>query len=453
MHLAKSTNNWLAVFSGLFLTILSSLPTLAQENSPYSRYGLGDVVPNQNVVNRGMGGLSIAVPNFLSINLNNPAALGNISNTRNFSNAMFDLGGEIDIRTLRSTTTPDKFKSVNTLISYLQVAFPISSKKMEKKGTYWGLSLGLRPVTRINYKIEKRERLAGIDSLQTLYEGSGGLNQVNVSTGLRIKNLNIGISGGYTFGTKDYSTKLNFINDTVTYLKSNTEATSQFGGAFLNAGFQYVINTKKGAAFNLGGFVNLQHTLNGTRDKINETFSFNSVGSTSTIDTVAYRSEEDGKIRMPMTFGGGITYQDKNRNWIFGAEFESTRWSDYRFYEEKDEVQNSWVIRAGAEYYPARPNAPTIKYWNFVKYRAGFNYGPDYIRLNKNRNNYSASLGASFPLTNAQRIRFGEYVLLNTAVEIGGRGNKQSESLRESIIRFSFGISMNARWFQKRSYD
>ncbi|HRF27774.1 MAG TPA: hypothetical protein PKW54_10550, partial [Ferruginibacter sp.] len=63
MQLAKSTNNWLAVFSGLILTILSSFPTLAQENSPYSRYGLGDIVPNQNVVNRGMGGLSIAVPN------------------------------------------------------------------------------------------------------------------------------------------------------------------------------------------------------------------------------------------------------------------------------------------------------------------------------------------------------------------------------------------------------
>ena len=94
---------------------------------------------------------------------------------------------------------------------------------MEKKGTYWGVSLGLRPVTRINYKVEKTERLSGIDSLQTVFEGSGGLNQVNLSTGIRIKRFNIGISTGYTVGNKDYSTKLNFINDLVVYYKSNYE--------------------------------------------------------------------------------------------------------------------------------------------------------------------------------------------------------------------------------------
>lgn len=414
---------------------------------------MGDWVPNQNIVNRGMGGISAAVPNFLSINFNNPASLGNLSNSRNFANTIFDIGGEVDIRNLRSTVTPDKYKSTNAIISYLQIGFPVSSKKMEKKGKYWGVSLGLRPLTRINYKIEKRERLAGIDSLQTVFEGSGGLNQVNVSTGLKIKNLNIGISTGYTFGNKDYSTRLNFINDSTVYYKSNTEAQSQFGGVFLNTGIQYVINTKKGGAINLGGYVNLQQSLSATRKKINETITFSSTGSIINIDTVDFRKDENGKIDMPMTYGFGFTYQDKNRHWLFGADFEATTWSTYRFYKEPDAVQDNWIIRTGAEYYPARTNTSATKYWNFVKYRAGFYFGPDYIKLNNNRSNYAASLGASFPLTSAQRIRFGEYVVLNTAFEVGGRGNKNSQSLRESILRFSFGISMNARWFQKRSYD
>lgn len=427
---------------------------MAQENSPYSRYGMGDIVPNQNVVNRGMGGLSTAVPNFLNINLTNPALLGNLSNTRNLSNTLFDIGGEVDIRTLKSTTNPDKFKSVNTLISYLQVAFPVSSKKMEKKRTFWGVSLGLRPVTRINYKIEKTERLSGIDSLQTVFEGSGGLNQVNLSTGLRIKNFNIGFSTGYTFGTKDYSTRLNFVNDSVIYYKSNYEAQSQFGGAFLNTGVFYTGATKKGGAINLGAFVNFRQKLSAKRDKINETFTYSSVGSLVNIDTIDYKQQESGKIEIPMTYGVGFSYQDKNRNWLVGAEFEATSWSKYRYYGEQDAVRDNWVIRAGAEYYPAKANTANNKYWSSVKYRVGFYYGPDYVKLNNERPNYAATIGASFPLTRTQLFyNLGDYVLLNTAVEIGGRGNKQSQSFRETVMRFSFGVSMNARWFRKRSYD
>ena len=32
----------------------------AQDNSPYSRYGLGDLHPNTNIYNRGMAGISAA---------------------------------------------------------------------------------------------------------------------------------------------------------------------------------------------------------------------------------------------------------------------------------------------------------------------------------------------------------------------------------------------------------
>ena len=131
----------------------------------------------------------------------------------------------------------------------------------------------------------------------------------------------------------------------------------------------------------------------------------------------------------------------------------SDLWSNYRYYGQEDVVQNNWTIRVGAQYYPAKDNTASRKYWSFVKYRAGFYYGPDYIKLSSNRPNYAATVGASFPLTSLQRIRFGEYVLLNTALEIGARGNKQTFSVRENITRISIGISMNARWFQKRSYD
>ena len=454
MHLVKSTTAGLKkTFTTIFAVFITCV-AIAQENSPYSRYGLGDVVPNQNVVSRGMGGIVAGYSDYQSINFVNPASLGNVRST------IFDLGGDIDIRNLKSNTSPDKFKSVNTIISYLQLGFPIGSEKMGKKGNFWGVSFGLRPVTRINYKIETYKRFSGIDSMKTIYEGSGGITQANISTGLKIKNLSFGLSTGYTFGSKDYSTQLNLISDTVAYYQSNTATKTRFGGVFLNLGTQYEIIMKKDdiavkdkPVLRIGAYANLKQNLTAKRDNINETINYDGNGGFTNIDTVSFSADVKGKVIMPATYGIGFTFSKKKI--LFGADFEMSNWDNYRYYEQKDAVQNSFMVRAGAQYFPALDNTPAAKYWSFVKYRAGLYYGNDYVKLNdNNRPNYGLTLGAGLPLTSLQRLSFNrETVILNTGIEIGARGNKQSESLRENILRFSIGVSMNARWFLKPKFD
>ena len=460
MHLANLTTAGIKRFFGLVLSVSIYSFAAAQENSPYSRYGIGDIVPNQNIVNRGMGGIAAGYTNpnigdqkyvtpaflFQSLNLVNPASLGGLNNT------VLDVGGEVDIRTLKSTSSPAKYTATNTLISYLQLGFPIGTAKMKKKGTYWGLSFGLRPVSRIGYKIEKNERLQLpplSDSLNTLYEGTGGLNQINIGTGVKIKNFSFGINTGYSFGTRDYSTKLTFINDSVIYYKSNTEAQSRFGGLFLDLGVQYLIKLKTGI-LNLGAYGNLQQNLKAKKNNIDETFAYDGTGGTISIDTVSYNSDVKGRVKIPATYGTGFTYQ--NNHWLFGLDLEFSNWKAYRFYGQEDAVQNSWVIRGGVQYYPAKESSATSRYWNFVKYRAGFYYGPDYIKVSGSRPSYAFTGGASFPLTDLKRLR-GEYVVLNTGFEFGSKGNKQTFSVKENITRINIGISMNARWFLKRSYD
>lgn len=91
---------------------------------------------------------------------------------------------------------------------------------------------------------------------------------------------------------------------------------------------------------------------------------------------------------------------------------------------------------------------------SYIKYRAGFYFGPDYIKYNDTRINYAVTGGFSLPLTTPRYIQTrGEFVSLNTSFEIGARGDKDSYALRENFTRINIGISMNARWFQKRSYD
>ena len=64
----------------LFLSCVS-LANAQTENSPFSRYGLGNPVPNQNIINRGMGGFSAAYGDFQSVNFSNPAAYSKLKAT------------------------------------------------------------------------------------------------------------------------------------------------------------------------------------------------------------------------------------------------------------------------------------------------------------------------------------------------------------------------------------
>ncbi|WP_255154079.1 hypothetical protein [Ferruginibacter sp. HRS2-29] len=446
MHLVNLTTARLKRISGLAIAVLFSAFSYAQENSPYSRFGMGDITPNRNIVNKSMGGISAGFSDFQSINLNNPASISSLAVT------VFDVGGAIDIRTLKSNTSPERFKSTNTNISYLQLGFPIK----QKKNLLWGVSFGLRPVTRINYKLLEpgRDPVTG-DSLDFLSEGNGGLSQANISTGIRIKKFSFGISSGYSFGNNDYTRKKIFYNDSIIYQRSNSEVLTRFGGIFLTIGAQYEFRTARKGTIRLGAYTNLAQNLTAKRDALSETFRYDGNGGITTIDTVSYVKGNSGKIKYPATYSFGFTYSDSNYHWIIGADLDLADWKGYSSFGAKDaNVQNNWTVRVGAQYMPADIRTPPSKYWKFVKYRAGLFYGKDYITLGADRPEYGATFGAGFPLTSLNsRNPYGGFATFNAGIDIGVRGNKSSQSIRENITRFSIGFTMNTRWFQKLKYD
>jgi hypothetical protein len=451
----------------------------AQENSPYSRYGLGDLTPNHNIFTRGMAGISAGVADFTTldpansnkantfrlqpsnnngINFTNPASLSTIASTNFLGNTIFDVGLDIDYRTLKSSNPAKKFTSANTYISYLQIAFPLATAKMRKKDMNWAMSLGLRPVSKINYKIQENVRNLNIgDSTSTLYEGSGGVNQAFLGTAVKIKNFSIGVNAGYMFGSKDISAIKAIINDTVSHYTSNHEDKTTFGGFFINAGIQYdipltTVGKEITSNLRLGAYGNIQQNLNASNDLIRETIFYDANGNQYRLDSV-YENNVKGKIKYPAMVAFGGVYQ--NANWLVGADFEYGFWSQYRFYDKTDLVQNNWKVRVGTQYFPLNEKKQTRKYFNYVKYRAGFYYGSDYIKtnVNGNRPEYGFTVGTGMPLTSVRRQNpYGGYVVLNTGLEFASRGNKQT-NIRENLFRFSIGISMNANWFRKPKYN
>jgi len=445
MHSAKLTIS--KILPLFFIACGFQHAVYSQENSPYSRYGLGDLVPNSNITSRGMGGITAGFNDFSGINFTNPSSYGNLKST------IFDIGMEIDRKTLKSTVPPSTFTATNSVMTYLQLGFPIKMTKANKKGIFWGMNLGLKPVTRINYKISALSRLDGIDSVGNIYEGSGGINQAYVGTGLKIKKVSVGVNAGYMFGNKDFSTLVSLLNDSVQYSQSNTQTRTHFGGLFVSGGFQFEQKfkkkNKKESILRLGAYGSVKQTMTARKDETVETVVFDAAGNKFRVDSV-YQDNVSGEVVYPSTVGAGITYQ--TMNWLFGVDYETTKWEDLKYFNEDTKVQNTWKIRFGTEYLPLKDNTPFKKYFSFVRYRFGFYYGPDYIKVNESLPDYGFSFGAGFPL----KLRKGYYEtqtsLLNTAIEIGSRGDKKS-NIRETTFRICFGLSLSDLWFGRAKYQ
>ncbi len=188
--------------------ILDQSVGFAQDNSPYSRYGLGDLVSPTNVTSRSIGGIAAGYSDPFSINFNNPASYSLFQSLKEqkskklaWGRAVLDLGVNFDSRTLRESNIPEKFVANNAVFSYLQVGVPLRKN--------WGMSFGLRPVSRISYKINQVEKLIDpstqlpIDSALTEFSGDGGSYLTTIGTGYKFNNgLSIGFNTGYLFGKK-----------------------------------------------------------------------------------------------------------------------------------------------------------------------------------------------------------------------------------------------------------
>ena len=119
MQLAKKTMfkkfSKKTVIAASILIAVSSIYTnavSAQENSPYSRFGLGDKTPNTNILNRGMGGVASGFVSPSTINYTNPASYGFFQSTKEFNSKrmlngrmVFDVGADITGRNLINTTS------------------------------------------------------------------------------------------------------------------------------------------------------------------------------------------------------------------------------------------------------------------------------------------------------------------------------------------------------------
>jgi hypothetical protein len=443
----------------------------AQDNSPYSRYGLGDIYPSSNIYNRGMAGLSAAYSDpridgasdprngkyYSSINFSNPASYSRFyalkeanSNKLQFGRMLLDIGVNLSSRTLHEANNPQSFTASNAYFSYMQLGIPLRKNL--------GFVLGLRPLSTISYNIIRHERIA-VDSVDTKFNGDGGSYLFNTGFGFAVKNLSLGINAGYLFGKKDYSTRREFKNDTVVYSASNHQTKSVFGGIFFNAGAQYRVDLNKDGTkyLQLGAMGNMRHGIRTRSDVIRETYVRDpNDGAELRLDSVSEQLDVKGKLTYPSGFGAGFIVEqlpdDKKQGWLFGVDYITNNWDDYRFNGQVDAVRGNWELKIGGQVRPKIKNS----YRNLLAYRAGVFFGSDYIYLNNQKlSTWGITAGISLPIANLKdaSARFRtQFSVVNISAEYLKRGSS-SNPINENQFRLSVGFTLSDRWFNKRKYD
>ena len=445
-------------YTVLLITVFTPASLLlAQENSPYSRYGIGDLYPSQTIAARGLAGLTAAYSDGRTLNTDNPASYSNIPSYSNGGLFTFDVGVSLDARTLHNAKPVLKYNSVNLIPSYILVGFPLNKK-------HWGMAAGLKPVSRINYNIESFTN--GVDSsIHTLYNGSGGLNEAFVGIGKRWGGLSIGVNGGYLFGRKEITTNVLVVNDSVGYHNGNVASTSNYGGLFANAGVQLHIKlnkkdsadkTKSAYGLTIGAAGTLKQKINVYSNVLNETFFYNADGAELPYDTVSYRKNPTDKATLPMTINFGVmlnkevsAYPYSDNKWMIGAEFSAGNWgNDYRYNNQKDAVTNNWMLRAGGAY---TPDPFATSFFAHTIYRLGIFTGKDYIDADGNGLKTTAvTLGFGLKVKTPRYSN--QSTIINTAIEIGKRGTN-ANNVTENFFKISAGLSLSDLWFQKRKYE
>ncbi|TAF53510.1 MAG: hypothetical protein EAZ62_04455 [Sphingobacteriia bacterium] len=446
--------SFLAFALGIFTTSFS------QTNSPFSRYGIGNLSGPQHTISRGMGGLQAVYADGLnnnvglSVNFNNPATYSQ------FYMMTYDLALNLDSRNLKSNQPAGTFSSVYLIPGYVAIGTPLNVKKG------LGLAFGLKPLSRVNYSVITRERTAG-DSLGTNFNGSGGSYDAFVGVGKKWKNFSVGVNTGYRFGRKETATLKSFLNDTLSYQQSNSSTATSFGNFFFQGGLQYELSLyKKDNSFTkstdqywlrFGATATLQQNLNATRDIVRQTYALSAIGNQTEIDSVFKITDEKGTIVIPATYEGGIMLHKTISNsrglfeiWSFGLEYSTTQWTKYRYYGQPDALRNSWMLRLGGQFSP-NPQTGT-NYLSSVNYRFGVNIGQDYIDADGNGlRTRSISFGAGLPIRRWRSYET-QYTVVQMAFQYGKRGSSVN-NITENFLQVNFGVSLNDKWFIKRRYD
>ncbi len=415
----------------IICTVLAgSVSAQIQINSPYTRYGVGNIVEKGlNPRLFAMGGLHFGIQSNDMINPANPASYAAFdSTTFVFDAGLFGTG--VTLRTDQASQSSNYLS-----LSHLLFGMPITR--------WWKTSIGMLPFSYVGYDIYNTVSVENISNVEYVYRGSGGYNQLYWGNAFRLgKKFSLGFNFKYIFGTIEKARAVSFpdsIEMKNTYISSSVTASGIYG----DIGIQY--KTKLAGKLNLivGGVFGPQLNINTKGSFLATTYLGDLSSVLYTRDTIRYQNGLKGNFVMPVRTGLGFSLGKSNK-WLVGMDFSWQNWEKYRSYGESDSLKNRWNIALGGEYIP---NYRSINsYFQRVAYRFGAHYGktPLYL-MNNHISEFGISFGLSLPIRKSRST-------INASIEVGQQGTTTNGLIQENYIRFSLGVNIFENWFVKSKY-
>ncbi len=417
----------------LIVTVLSfGLNAQTGINSPYSRYGLGQLnAENMNTISMGMGGLSIAIHDPTALNPANPASYGSLDS----ASFLFEVGVAGNITTLKTTSLDES--GYDATLSYIFAGFPIT--------TWWKSGIGIMPFSKIGYNIEVLIEVPNFSNVVHSFSGDGGLNQVFWGNGFNVtKKLRAGLDITYLFGQSSRTSTV-YYPDSVFIFGTRVESKIHGGGFIFDYGIQYDIDINNTMQATIGATYANKFNLNATRSYLSKTITGGYGDEVEYIkDTIEYIQDDKGSIVIPQRFGVGFVLK-KQDNWLIGVDFEWQNWKEFAVYDIPDTLINSYHITVGGQYRPNHTNISSL--FKRMTYRGGIKYNQSYLKFGDTRiNEFGISFGVGFPM---RKSKTG----LDIGIEVGRRGTTKNQLIQENFVNMSLGISIQEHWFHKRKYQ
>mgnify|MGYP005755995239 FL=1 len=404
-------------------------------NTPYSRFGLGDYNYNLgNVRNAGMAGVGISAGNSFHSNAANPALLYYNSIT------LFDIGVAGQVKTIKNASESQTDGNAN--LYNLALVVPISKR--------WSSSIGLSPDSIVNYESKTSSTVGGNPDvkLEQQYMGEGGLSEAYFAHGLKIADgLTIGASASYVFGAITRESASTVIDESLEAIGNEKVVYSErvrYDNFMFSAGANYRKKITEKYYLSAGSVYQLGTDLEAKRRASFERRTL----SDRVLDSNILADSSEGSVNIPSSLRAGLTL-DNGKNLTIGADFYTQNWSEFTSFNGKKELGDSYRVAVGAEY---TPDANSIdNFLERVTYRAGVYYGDSpYVVKGETITDKGVTAGFTMPLG---RSSMYDYYQLNAALGYGSRGTKDNGLIKENYFQFSFGFTVNSRWFIKRRID
>jgi hypothetical protein len=449
------------VLSGTIVNISSG--QYSRGNSPYSRFGFGDLKGSLFTPNASMSGaLSSTYRSYWDVNLTNPASLGKLRFTS------FQMGIDYQHSELSEKNTGETAQADNGNLSYISLAFPITKSWEVMRDTLrrgvpvqWGMAFSLTPYTYVGYDVAITRDVSSVPDVRFNYTGEGAKYRVNWSNGFTFKGISAGANVGLLFGKTINSTSVDFQDSTHALAFDDLLVIDENGVGFIwdvGVQYEYVFKNKKGLTspdpdFSIDNKLTIGVYAGGVSDIIttsNQQYTRQS--SYHGVDTIQNISNVQGKLTMPVKIGGGISF-GKELGLMVGATYETELWSMFRRDGVADpNLTNSHRVALGMQIIPDFSDYSS--YFNRIRYRAGIHYGLDSRAVSPDGQryqlmDYGLSVGAGFPMRPPKAKTILGFV--NLGFDVGYLGHP--ELIGDVYFKVNLGFSLNSSgWFNKSKF-